>query len=666
LTVIQARANSTRFPGKVLKPIGDKTVIELVAQRLSRSKLSDHIVVAIPDSSKEDELSLHLQACKVDQFRGSEKDVQSRFIECGLNFNTKWIVRITGDCPLIDAEIVDSVIELALKDDVDYASNVNPPSMPDGLDVEVFKLSSLIACRNQFDSSSDREHVTVNLRESGNFRTANLSYDEDLSIERWTIDYPDDLQIIMESLPKGFEGMGWMELRRLGFRGVTGSTSVRNEGMKMNEGQKLWARAKRVIPGGSMLLSKRPEMFLPDQWPTYYSRAKGILVEDLDGNVYKDFSTMSVGACSLGYGNKYIDDAVIAGVQDGVMSTLNSPGEVYLAEKLVELHPWADMARFARSGGEANAIAVRIARAHTKRDKVAICGYHGWHDWYLAANLNSDTQLDGHLLPGLEPSGVPRALIGTTTSFQYNDYGSLEALISKGEYAAVQMEVSRNFGPDKGFLERIRELCTATGTVLIFDECTSGFRETYGGLHLKFGVNPDMAMFGKALGNGYAITGVIGISDVMQSAQSSFISSTFWTERLGPLAALATLSEMRRLQSWNLLPETGRKIKEFWRNELTNLGLPYSVFGLDAIPSFKIEAPHWQILKTLFTQDMLRKGYLASASVYVSTEHSDLELEGYFQAFRESMKYVEHNFDENSALKKLDGEVSHSGFTRLN
>jgi glutamate-1-semialdehyde aminotransferase len=175
-------------------------------------------------------------------------------------------------------------------------------------------------------------------------------------------------------------------------------------------GQRLYTQAKTRIPGGTQLLSKRPEMFLPDQWPSYYSRARGVEVWDLDGNKYIDMSYNGIGACVLGAADPDVDEAVKAAIDAGSMSTLNAPEEVELAELLCELHPWAEMVRYARSGGEAMAIAVRIARAKTRRDRVAFCGYHGWHDWYLAANLAEEKALDGHLLPGLEPTGVPRGL----------------------------------------------------------------------------------------------------------------------------------------------------------------------------------------------------------------------------------------------------------------
>ena len=332
----------------------------------------------------------------------------------------------------------------------------------------------------------------------------------------------------------------------------------------MGTGQKLWKRAKRIIPGGNMLLSKRSEMFLPDNWPSYFKKAKGCKVWDLDGNEYVDMSIMGIGTNVLGYGNDEVDEAVLNTVKDGNMSTLNCPEEVYLAEKLIELHPWSDMARLARTGGEANAIAIRIARAAFGKDKVAICGYHGWHDWYLAANLGNDNNLSGHLLPGLEPKGVPKNLKESVVAFNYNRIDELEAIIENHDIGVIKMEVSRNEEPQDDFLVKVRKIATDNNIVLIFDECSSGFRQSNGGLHKVYGVEPDMAVFGKALGNGYAITAVIGKKEVMDVAQATFISSTFWTERVGPTAAIETLNIMQKNETWKLITNIGKKIKKKW------------------------------------------------------------------------------------------------------
>ena len=436
----------------------------------------------------------------------------------------------------------------------------------------------------------------------------------------------------------------------------------------MGKGQELYKRAKKLIPGGTMLFSKRPEFFLPEQWPAYFSKAKGSKVWDLDGNEYLDMSIMGIGTNTLGYGNDNVDQAVQNAVIKGNMSTFSAPEEVELAEKLVDLHPWADMVRFARSGGEANAIAIRIARAASGRDKVAICGYHGWHDWYLSANLGKTDDLGNHLLPGLDPAGVPKHLEGTVFAFNYNKIEELKSIIADNpDLGVIKMEVSRNVGPEKGFLEEVRNLATQHGIVLVFDECTSGFRQTFGGLHKLYGIEPDMCMFGKTLGNGYAVTAVVGRREVMEAAQSTFISSTFWTERIGSVAALATLEEMERQNSWEVITKKGAAIKKRWNELATACGLSINVFGLDALAIFVIDSPEFLAYKTYITQEMLKKGILAGNSIYVATTHSTADIDRYFEEIEPIWRFLgECEKGHHDVKGFLNGPICHGGFKRLN
>lgn len=437
--------------------------------------------------------------------------------------------------------------------------------------------------------------------------------------------------------------------------------------MEKGRGQKLYERAKTLIPGGTMLLSKRPEMFLPDNWPAYYSKAKGCKIWDLDGKEYIDMSIMGIGTNTLGYGNDEVDQAVIETVQKGNMSTWNCPEEVSLAEKLIEMNPWAGMVRFARSGGEANSIGIRIARAASGKDKVAICGYHGWHDWYLAANHNEGDELSGHLLPGLSPSGVPKNLKDTVYPFNYNNYEELLSIVENNDIGVIKMEVVRNFGPENNFLQKVRDLATKKNIVLIFDECTSGFRETFGGIYEKYGVEPDMAMYGKTIGNGYALTAVVGRKNVMEAAQKTFISSTFWTERIGPTAALKTLEVMESMKSWELITEIGKKIQLKWK-ELAKLHeLSITVTGIPSLSTYSFKSENAMAYKTLITQEMLKKGFLASTHFYACTEHSDEYIDRYFNELDSIYKLI--NKCENGLMnisKLLEGPVCHSGFKRLN
>jgi glutamate-1-semialdehyde aminotransferase len=375
---------------------------------------------------------------------------------------------------------------------------------------------------------------------------------------------------------------------------------------------------------------------------------------------------MGIGTNILGYGNEEVDKGVTEVIQKGNMSTFNCPEEVYLSEKLIELHPWADMVRLARTGGEANAIAIRIARASSGKDKVAICGYHGWHDWYLSANLGNDN-LKGHLLPGLDPNGVPKDLEGSILTFNYNKIEELEEIVKKHDIGVIKMEVSRNNEPENDFLIKVRQIADVHNIILVFDECTSGFRQTFGGLHKLYKVEPDMAIFGKALGNGYAITAVIGRKEVMNSAQSTFISSTFWTERIGPVAALKTLEVMEKTKSWEVITKIGNDIGSQWKNLGDKYQLPISVNGLPSMVGFNIQAKDWLKYKTYITQEMLKEKILASNVVYVCTEHSQNDVNCYFQILDVIFEKISHcEFNGVSIDSLLDGPICHDGFKRLN
>ena len=435
----------------------------------------------------------------------------------------------------------------------------------------------------------------------------------------------------------------------------------------MRKGQELYEKAKKLIPGGTMLLSKRPEMFLPDHWPSYFSKSKGCKVWDLDGRELIDMSIMGIGTNSLGYGNDEVDAAVLETVKKGNMSSLNCPEEVYLAEKLIDMNPWADMVRFARSGGEANSIAIRIARAASGKDNVAICGYHGWHDWYLSANHNGGDDLSGHLIPGLSPKGVPKNLKNSVFPFHYNNFEELLDIVENNNIGVIKMEVLRNFGPKDNFLQKVRDLATKKNIVLIFDECSSGFRETFGGIFKKFNIEPDMAMFGKTLGNGYAITAVVGKKSVMEAAQTSFISSTFWTERIGPTAALATLKVMEQEESWKKITETGIKMQKGWLQLAEANNLDITVSGIPALTTYAFNSDNAAAYKTLITQEMLKKGFLASTQFYACTKHNDNHLKLYFDALDDIYKQIYKCESEVLNINNLlDGPICHSGFKRLN
>lgn len=672
VAIVQARMGSTRLPGKVMMPIGGYTLIELLLMRLSESTEVDEIVVATSEHTNNKALIEHIRSLGFRCETGSEDDVLERYYDTAVKCSADVVIRITADCPLIDSTMVDECVKEFKRSGVDYFSNNHPESFPDGLDVEVFSFSALSQAHLEASSNFEREHVTPYIRDCNKFIIGKMVCHEDHSDKRWTVDEPADYHVVKRIFDSFLPNVNfsWLEVLKLFDNRPEvfedNKDIVRNEGSIMGTGQKLWRRAKKVIPGGNMLLSKRSELFLPNQWPNYFDRAKGCTVWDLDGEQYTDMSIMGIGTNTLGYGNAEVDEAVRVALEKGNMSTLNCPEEVFLAEKLVDMHPWSDMVKFARSGGEANAIAIRIARAASGKDNVAICGYHGWHDWYLAANLGDEENLRGHLLPGLDPKGVPSALRGTVFPFQYNEFEQLENIVATHDIGVIKMEVVRNAPPEDDFLQKVRKLATDNGIVLIFDECTSGFRESFGGIHKNYNVQPDIAMFGKALGNGYAITAILGKREIMDEAQSTFISSTFWTERVGPAAALKTLEVMEKSRSWETITNIGAGIKSGWQDLADKNDLAINQFGIASLAGFNFLSENALAYKTLITQEMLKHNFLASNLIYASVTHSQDNIDEYFSILDGIFSLVRECEDGRDVNDLLDGPICDSGFKRLN
>ncbi len=674
VAIIQARLTSARFPEKIFQKIGDKRLIEILVERVKKSKKNDKVILAIPNNKENSSIKTKLK--NVNIFPGSESDVLDRYYKAAKKYKASIIVRICGDCPFIDPAIIDKILQLQNEKNYDYISNTIKPTFPDGLDVEAFKFEVLKEAWIKAKKKYDREHVTPFIINSKKFYKFNLKYKKNLSNLRLTVDEKIDLIQInnIYSHLKNKKDFAIKDIENLYKKNKklfsVNSLIERNEGSSLSLGQKMWKRAKNIIPGGNMLLSKRPEMYAPNQWPTYYSKAKGCYVWDLEKKKHLDMSLMSVGTNTLGYSNSYVDNAVIKAIKNSNMSSLNCPEEIILSEKLIDMHRHFDMARYARTGGEANAIAIRLARAASGKDKVAICGYHGWHDWYLSANLNNKTSngiLSTHLLPGLSTDGVPRNLKNTVYPFNFNDIQALEKICSQNEIGVIKMEIFRNIPPKNNFLEKVRKLATKRKIVLIFDECTSGFRESFGGLHLKYKVYPDMCILGKALGNGFPITTILGKRSIMENAQTSFISSTFWTERSGYVAALKTLELMEKLKSWDIITKQGRKIKKMISKLAYDNKIKIHLSGLDACPSYNIISKNWLDLKTIITQELLRERILGANTTYVSISHNDKIINIYMRKLNKIFRTIKSIQDKKEEINSvLKGPVCHSGFKRLN
>jgi glutamate-1-semialdehyde 2,1-aminomutase len=692
LAILQARVTSSRLPGKVLKPIMGRPMLALQIERVLQAKKIDQLIIATSNDPNDDELDTLCRKINVPCYRGSLNDVLDRFYQAAQTWKPKNVIRITGDCPLIDPEVIDDVIAFYLNGDYDYASNSVEPTFPDGLDVEIFRFSFLEEAWNEASLPSQREHVTPFIHQQPDrYRIGHYKHTEDLSHLRWTVDEAQDFDLISKiyeelyPVKPNFRMADILNLLHQKPEWLTINNNFeRNEGFikSLHEDRKdetmkrlnlknsiaLQEHAKNRIPGLSQLLSKRPDQFSYGVWPGYFSRAKGVEVWDMDENRYIDMSVGGIGANVLGYADPDVDKTVKEAIDRGTSSSLNCPEEVELADLLCELHPWAEKVRFARTGGEAMVVAVRIARAFTGRDKIAFCGYHGWHDWYLSANIGTENALGEHLLSGLDPAGVPKALKGTSFPFRYNQLKELEAILesNKDEIAAIVMEPLRNEWPNPDFIKGVRALATATGAILIIDEISAGFRMNTGGAHLILGIDPDMAVFSKALGNGYPMAAIIGENAVMDAAQKSFISSTNWTERIGPAAALAMIKKHRQFDVGKHLMRIGQLVQDGWQTLFAKHGLAVHIGGIPPIGHFSFEHEKALVMKALFVQGMLEEGFLATTGFYAMFTHQEDHVKHYLEAVDRVLPQIIKAINTGHPEKFLIGKPAVAGFKRLN
>lgn len=696
--LITARLGSTRLERKHLLPVNGKPLLQYLIERIRREfdeEIGKSVVKIIITTSDEEENRTFEQfsGAGVSVFYGSVNNIPLRHYQTAVAHNLDAMVSVDGDDILCSPagmrrvyEELGSGDQYVQTSDLPFGMNSSGYSTPflarsirdhqnDTLETgwgRIFGESVVKKISMQFPVSSEKLRFTLDYEEDYRFFKAVImkfgegitgKSDEDLA----KIVLKEEIFRFNEEISRKY----WENFHRVRDREISESQAGRNRDYKVHEmkseGQKLWSKAKSIIPGGNQLLSKRSERFLPGLWPAYYSKAKGCEVWDIEGNHYYDFAQMGVGSCILGYADAEVDREVVKAIQNGSMCTLNCPEEVELAERLTALHPWAEMARFARTGGEACAIAVRIARAATGKSKVAFCGYHGWHDWYLAANLGDSTNLDSQLLPGLACVGVPRELRETSIPFNYNKLNELEEIAAKypNEIGTIIMEPERGTSPDPGFLEGVKDVAARIGAVLIFDEVTSGFRMNMGGIHLVRGVQPDIAVFGKALGNGYPIAAIIGRRAVMQCAQDTFISSTFWTERMGFAAALACLKKMEECKAQNELIRYGNLINDSWTRSARKHDIGIHISGIPPLTHISFNTDDPLAVQTLYTQEMLKRGFLLGSAVYTTYSYSDEVIERFAEATDAVFKMIGQALKDNRVKLLLEGAVIHAGFKRL-
>jgi len=679
LVIAQARCGSSRLKNKVLLKLNDKSIIQTINNRVLKSKYVTKFVIATSTNVEDNIIQTHCETNNIECYRGDERDLINRYYNLVKLINPDIIIRVTCDCPFVDWNIMDLMIEYFREHNLDYLYNTDEHDQdkiyPEGSDIEIFNQKTI----NHIWSNEKyiREHSTgcirLNLTEYSkhlnikiyNCELNKLNLSNCFNALHLSIDKPADYEVakwIFNSLGSDFtfkDLLHFLDSNYIKYK------ELANSKLDTRTGQNLYKRAKEIIPGGTQLLSKRPEMFLPDNWPSYYSKVEGVEVTDLDGNKYIDMGINGIGSCILGASDKDVNNAVIECINRGSMSTLNHPNEVALTEKLLELHPWAGMARYTRSSGEACAVAVRIARAHSKKYKIAFCGYHGWHDWYLATNINS-SGLDKHLIGGLSAIGVPPTLEGSIYPFTYNKIDELESLLKSNEIGVIIMEPMRNMYPENNFLNQVRELADKYSCVFILDEVTSGFIITNGGLHKMFGVEPDIVVFGKAVSNGYPLGIVLGRKSIMQTAQETFISSTYWTEGIGFTAGLATINKFIKCDVASHIKEMGEYFQSSLKTLVEKTEVKINISGLPSITGFAFGYENPLVVKTLFIQEMLKHGYLSTYALYMTYAHNKFHIDKYLQTIESFVNKYKLDMENNTCEQYLEGPIAHGGFQRLN
>lgn len=433
--------------------------------------------------------------------------------------------------------------------------------------------------------------------------------------------------------------------------------------MKTNS-KKLWEKAKKIIPGGNGLLSKRPERFLPNGWPTFFKKASGVYIWDLNNKKYTDMTSMGIGTSVLGYNNKFINHFVKKKIDQGINTTLNCYDEYELAKELLKIDKFADQVRFARGGGEAMSLAVRIVRSKTKKTKIIFSGYHGWHDWYLSSNINNIKNLNNHLLKNLKPLGVPKIFENSAIPLEFNNLNQLYKLSNNRNLAAIIIEPSRLEKLSKKFVGVLNKICKEKKILLVVDEITSGWRDCKGGIYKEIGLKPDIVVYGKALGNGFAISALVGKKKIMDIAQDTFVSSTAWTERVGFAAGLGVIKFHKKKNVFAHNKKMGKHIKKNWIKLAKKYDLKITVNNLDAIINFNfLYKSKNDYLITLFTELMLKENFLANNNIYISLAHSKLIVSKYLKSVDKVFYLISCYLKDKSVT--LKSEVRKTNYIRV-
>jgi len=672
VAIIQARMASTRLPGKVLCDIEGKTMLQCIFERVSRAQTVDQIVVATSTGGTDDPIDSFCRNLNIECFRGSEHDVLSRFYEAACLYHAEVIVRITADCPLIDPGVIDKVVRAFFESNVDYAANVLHYTYPDGLDTEVFSFVALERVVRTAIKPAEREHVTSLFRFGSMFRTLNVEseHDHTYSKLRFTVDDIDDLARVRGIYRElGKDGaFDYDEL--LGFimrnqhNAALESSTTSNYGYykslydqatsgaapprPMVQSQAWLARASKVIPNASQTFSKSTSQYVKGISPVFLQRGKGCQVWDVDNNSYIDY-VQGLLPNILGYAHEEVNAAAFAQSNQGHSFSLPHPLEVELAERLVRLIPCAEMVRFGKNGSDATAGAVRAARAITGRQRIACCGYHGWQDWYIGSTSRH--------------AGVPDAVRNLTHPFPYNDLSELEKLLSKhpSEFAAVIMEPVNFHMPAPGYLEGVKKLAHKHQALLIFDEICSGFHLGLGGAQQLFGVQPDMACFGKALGNGFPISCVVGRKDLMTVFSDIFFSFTLGGEVASMAAAVKVLDVLENTDALAQMQAMGRRLQDGFNTFATLAGVA-DRFTCTGFPTWSLIQYKDMLHRSLFQQEAIKRGILIIATHNLTAAHDNSAVEHTLEMYAEIFKTLGEWLHNDDPASHLEGPMVEAVF----
>ncbi len=673
VAVLQARAGSKRLPGKILKEICGRPMLWHQIHRAKLARSLDRIVLATTELLGDRPVIAVAQEAGVPYATGSVDDVLDRVYHAAKGLEASVVVRLTGDCPMIDPAVIDQVVEYFLEHDEEVDHVCLSPEWPEGYDNEVLSFATLERAWHEAGKGYEREHVTPYVTLSGKFRLHKLPCTQDLSHLRLTVDEPVDYEVvrgIYEELYPQYghsfglsEILGLLERRPDIFR--PNMNVQRNEGFlkALQEERKMlrydpkpvlektkavWSRAEPLIPAGTQTLSKGPTQYVQGIAPKYLQKGKGCRVWDVDGNEYIDYP-MGLGAVILGHSYPRVNEAIRKQMEDGMSFSLMHPLEVELAELLTTVIPWADMVRFGKNGSDATTGAVRAARAYTGRERIFHCGYHGWHDWYIGGSSRN--------------RGVPRGSIELQSGFPYNNLEAVEKLFDqhKGEVAAVIMEPYGMVLPEPGYFEALKEMVHANGALLVFDEVATGFRFRLGGIDGDFGVNPDLACFGKAMGNGMPISAVVGCREVMDVFDEVFYSFTFGGECLSLAASIATIREMQEKPVIAHVWEVGKRLQDGYNRMVSDLKLELHTRSIGLAPRtalvFLDEYGNDSLLmKSLFQQEVLKRGVLFSAAHCVSYSHTADDIDMTLAAYFEALEVLKRAVETGDVESLLEGE----------